>query len=77
MDQESIKKEAKQIMDRFMASMKDIDVQENFAFEKETCFREEKEGKELNEEFRENFLSNAPKSTQDSIMAKRGSWVEK
>lgn len=75
MNQEEIKKDAKRILDSFMEDMKDINVEENFVLERETCYREEGEGRDLDEDFKQRFLSNAPKVSGDAIVTKRGDWV--
>ena len=76
MDDESIREEAKNIMNNFMSAMKDIEVEDDFILIRENCFREESDGKLADEDFRQRFLSNAPKSSGDSILAQKGSWVE-
>lgn len=76
MEDDSIKKEAKNIMDNFMSSMKDIEVEDNFILIRDACYREEGEGKVADEDFRQRFLSNAPKSNSESILAQKGAWVE-
>lgn len=75
-DQDSIRKEAKEIMDNFMKALKDIEVEEEFILEREACFREEGEGVELDEEFKQRFLANAAKTNGDAILANKGAWVE-
>lgn len=74
MDQESVKKEAKEIMDNFMASMKDIKVEDEFILDRKECFREEREGKSCDMEFRNAFLLNVPKVSGDAILANKGEW---
>ena len=74
-DQESIRKEAKEIMDNFMKALSDVEVEEEFILERENCFREEGEGVELDEDFKQRFLSNASKTSGDAILANKGAWV--
>lgn len=76
MDQNQIKEQAKEIMDNFMSAMKDIEVEEDFILERSNCFREEGDGLEADEDFRQRFLANAPKVNGDSIVANKGKWVE-
>lgn len=76
MDQEEIKLQAKEIMDKFMTAMKDIEVEEDFVLEREECIREEGEGEETDEAFRQKFLSNAPHTKGDAIITEKGEWVE-
>lgn len=76
MDENKIKKEAKEIMDNFMTALSDIDVEEEFILNRKTSTRNEKKGKIANEDFKQRFLSNAPKVKGDAIVANKGSWVE-
>lgn len=73
-NQDSIKSKAKEIMDNFMESMKDIEVEEDFVLEREQCYREEGEGKLVDDEFRQRFFKNAPILSGDCILAKKGDW---
>jgi hypothetical protein len=72
---EAIKAEAKQIMDDFMNAMESVSIEETFTLHRESCFREEGEGSEPDEAFRERFLNNAPKRRGDSIYVKKGEWL--
>ena len=74
LDKDSIKTEAKQIMDNFMKSMKEIEVEEEYNLIRDECYREDGNGSEIDEEFRQRFLSNAPKVKNDSIVANKGDW---
>lgn len=75
MDQEEIKKNAKQILDSFMDDMKTIDVEDNFILTRDTFYREEGEGKLADDNFKQRFLANAPKISGDAIVTKKGDWV--
>lgn len=75
MDNESIKADAKKIMDNFMDAMKDIEVEEDFILERVSCFREEGLGTQIDEDFRQRFLSNATKISGDAVLASKGDWV--
>lgn len=77
MNQNLIRDEAKKIMDNFLSSMKDIEVEENFNFVAQKCCREESDGMDVDSDFRERFISNAPKSKGYAILANKGAWVEK
>ncbi|MFW5704877.1 MAG: hypothetical protein ACOCXG_03450 [Nanoarchaeota archaeon] len=77
MSQEAIKKEAKQIMDNFMKSMKGIEVEDDFLIERKNSFRKEEKEEKVDEEFKQRFLKNAPKTKGDAILAEKGSWVNK
>ena len=74
LNKESIKEEAKKIMDNFMDSMGDIEVEEEYNMTREKCFREDGEGADIDEDFRQRFLSNAPKVSNESILANKGDW---
>lgn len=76
MDSEKIKIEAKEIMDNFMNSLSDIEVEEEFELLRENCYREELGIKESDEDFKQRFLSNAPKTNGNAILANKGAWVE-
>jgi Asp-tRNA(Asn)/Glu-tRNA(Gln) amidotransferase C subunit len=76
MNQEEIKKDAKRIMDSFMQSIEQFDVEEEFELHRNQCLREEKEGKTADEEFKRIFLKNAPKTSGDSIVANKAAWEE-
>ena len=73
-DKSEIESKAKEIMNNFMESMKDIDVEEEYTMIREKCFREDGNGCEIDEDFRQRFLSNAPKVQNDSILANKGDW---
>lgn len=75
-DATQVQQDAKKIMDKFMKLMKDIDVEEDFILKRDICFREEKEGLEANPEFKRIFLSNAPQTQGDAIVANKGAWEE-
>ena len=76
MDQEKVKEEAKQIMDNFMDALKDAELEEEFILERKECMREEGDSADLDEDFRQRFLSNAPKVNGNAIVANKGKWVE-
>lgn len=76
MNQDKIKAQAKEIMDNFMDSLKDIEVEEEFELLREKCYREEGEGKEANLEFVQRFLSNAKETKGNAVLANKGAWVE-
>ncbi len=75
MKSEEIKSEAKKIMDNFMNAMNNIEVSKDYIMNRENCFREEGNGNKIDKNFRQRFLSNAPKISGDSILANKGDWV--
>ncbi|MCA9496250.1 MAG: hypothetical protein KC589_04880 [Nanoarchaeota archaeon] len=76
MNETKIKKEAKEIMDNFMNALSDIDIEEEFVLERKNTTRNEKKGKKVDENFKQKFLSNAPKIKGDAILANKGTWVK-
>lgn len=78
MDEVKIKNEAKEIMNNFMNALSNIEVEEEFILKRDNCFREENsEQKLLDEKFRNDFLSNAPKTSAGAILANKGEWTKK
>lgn len=75
MDANSIKEDSKRIMNNFMDAMKDVEVENDFILEREKCFREEGEGNEVDEDFKQRFLSNAKKTSGEAVLANKGDWV--
>ena len=77
MDQEKVKKEAKEIMDNFMSALSEINIEEEFELLRDNCFREEENKNKVSDEnFKQRFLSNAPKTKGDAVIANKGAWVE-
>jgi len=76
MDKEKIKKEAKQILDKFADALsrvgkeKDVD----FYVDRDEFERKEGEGEKSDSGFKKKMLANAPEHTDDFIMAERGKW---
>ena len=72
-EKEDIRKQAKQIMDNFVAKLSELDdnVAESF-IEREKCDREE--GGECAEINREIMFENAPNKNQDFIIAEKKKW---
>lgn len=75
-NQEEIKKEAKQIMDNFMEALGDIKVEEDFNLQRSDSLREETKADALDEDFQQRFLSNAPKTSGNAILANKGEWTK-
>jgi hypothetical protein len=72
--EETIKKEAKLILDKFAKELSKIkDIPESFV-ERDKSFRQEGEGKEPDESFRQVFFQNAPEVNNDCIQAEKGKW---
>ena len=75
MDANTIKEDSKRIMNDFMDAMKDIEVENDFILERKTCFREEGNGTEVDEDFKQRFLANAKKTSGEAVLANKGDWV--
>ncbi len=73
MNQEEIKKEAKQIMDSFVKALAKAPTAKKFGQERKQFVREKK-AKEENKEFRQRLFKNAPKVKDDCIVAEKKSW---
>ncbi len=76
MERDLIKNQAKEIMDNFMDSLKNIQVEDEFVLFRTNCFREEGEGEIVDEDFKQRFLSNAREVRGNAIIANKGFWVE-
>lgn len=72
---DQIKKEAKEIMDKFAKSLDSIKekVKDSFV-EREKDRREEKEGKFADRDFREIMFENAPSKSGDFICGEKKKW---
>ena len=78
MDELKIKNEAKEIMNNFMNALSNIEVEDEFILNRDSSYREElKNEKRINDEFKNKFLSNAPKTSGDAILANKGEWTKK
>lgn len=72
MDKEDIKKQAKEILDKFADSLEKVKTEEDFYVDREEYEREEDGAKREN--FKEELLKNAPKKNKDFIITEKGSW---
>jgi len=72
---ESIKKEAKLILEKFSKALEKVEskIKEAPGVKRDKNTREETKT-ESNPEFKKLFLKNAPKTEDDYIIAERGSW---
>lgn len=85
MDKSSIKKQAKEILDKFAKALekvktdktglssKDDEGHKDFYVDRKEFEREEGKGKKC-QGFKEELLKNAPKKDKDFIIAEKGSW---
>ena len=74
-EKESIKKQAKEIMDKFSKKLERINNKTGDSFvEREDFEREEREGKKGNLDFRKRMFENAPNKNEDFILTEKKSW---
>ena len=74
-EKEEIKKEAKDIMDKFSNKLSKVDEKLSEPFiEREEFEREEGEGKESNFDFRERMFENATRKNKDFILTEKKKW---
>ncbi len=75
MNQNQIRKQAKQILDKFAKSLAKVkSSSEDFYVDREEFERSEKEGKKCDSGFKKRFLKNAPEHDDDFIITERGKW---
>ena len=75
MNQNQIRKQAKQILDKFAKALAKVDSEKiEIGVDREDFERKENEGKECAEGFKKRFLKNAPQHNDDFIIAERGKW---
>ena len=74
-EQESIKKEAKEILDKFSKSLEKVEKEITSApgVIRGKCMRDEA-SVEQDKDFRKRFFKNAPDKEGDNIISERGSW---
>ncbi len=78
MNKKEIEQQAKQILDKFARALEKVKTSK---FEKESYvdreefMREEKEGKESDNEFKKRMLENSHKHNNDFIIAEKGDWI--
>lgn len=68
-----IKKQAKQILDKFSKALAKVKSSESNV-EREVERRAEKKGEQSDKDFREIMFENAPKKNKDFIVAERKKW---
>ena len=73
-EKEEIKKEAKEILDKFANSLEKVKVKKTEKKEKIGGFREEGKGEEADEDFRKRMFENAPRKEGDFILAEKKKW---
>ena len=74
-EKEEIKKQAKDIMDKFSEKLSKIDKKiPEPLIERDKFGRVEGEGRESNSDFRERMFENAPQKNKDFIIAEKKKW---
>ena len=76
MDESKIKKQAKQILDKFAGALAKVEkeAKEDFYVDREDFERVEGEGEKCESGFKKRFLKNAPEHDDDFVIAERGEW---
>lgn len=76
MNQTEIKKQAKEILDKFAKALEKVKSKENFYVERDDFEREEINNlnKEKSEDFKQYLLENSPKKNNDFVIAEKGEW---
>ncbi|MDO8516972.1 MAG: hypothetical protein Q7S33_02500 [Nanoarchaeota archaeon] len=72
-EKEEIKKQAKELLEDFSRKIEKIDVKEEF-FEKGEGLRDEGDGWNTNDEFRNIMFANAPFVDDEFLVAEKGGW---
>ena len=75
MDRGQIKKQAKQILDKFSRALSGVKIKE-MPVEREDDRREESGEEGGDEDFRKIMLKNAPKTKDGCIETEKGGWLE-
>lgn len=82
-DKNEIEKQAKQILDKFAKALEKVEKEKSTEdeayvdrpeFEREESKKESKKECEINKDFKQNMLNNAPKSDDDFIITEKGNW---
>jgi|TARA_Y100000031_G_C8126369_1_gene340689 Asp-tRNA(Asn)/Glu-tRNA(Gln) amidotransferase C subunit len=74
-EKESIRKQAKEIMDKFSEKISKVDKKiSELLIEREEFERTESDGKETNLDFRKRMFENAPKKNKDFILTEKKKW---
>jgi len=82
MNQEEIKKQAKEIMDSFASALEKVKIEESGVEREEdrraerVLSQKEPKDSELDSDFRKIMLGNAPSIDGDCIKAEKGGWLE-
>ena len=72
--EEQVKKQAKQILEKFAKALEKVKHVPEEQIEREQDRRKEGEGQQPNEQFRKIFFENAPQTKDKCIQAEKGAW---
>ena len=73
MNYNEIQSQAKKLLDKFAEALGSVDSEALIGVDREIFEREEREGF-CEEDFKKNFLDNAPKKSNEHILVEKGSW---
>lgn len=78
MDKEQVKKQAKQILDKFAEALNKIEKEEKHEshVDREKFERIEGEGRYKDSNFKKKILQNSPEHDEDFILVEKGSWKQ-
>ena len=74
MNPDTIKKQAKEILDKFSKALEKVKIEEA-KVERPEDRRQEKDGGEADPEFRKIMFQNAPETKDDCIQGEKGEWT--
>lgn len=76
-EQEKIKKEAKEILDKFSNALEKAEgeIKDLKGVQRKSQTREENKT-EINKDFRKAFFKNAPRKDEDFLIAEKGAWKQ-
>jgi len=75
MDKEKVRKQAKQILDKFAKALEKVEDEKDIDFyvDREKSEREEGGGREC-KDFKKKLLENAPEKNNDFVIVEKGDW---
>ena len=73
-EKQSIRAEARDILDNFGSALTSVKIRDSLPISSDEGFRKESEGIRMGSDFRKRMLTNAPKHTEDSIVAEKALW---
>ena len=76
MDKNQIRRQAKQILDKFASALAKVEkeAKEDFYVDREEFERKEGDGEKCDSGFKKKMLGNAPEHDDDFVIAERGEW---